>query len=92
MTSFVRFLNNDFSLKGLEELTELNGKKFKDLDKTYQRTIKSSSLNSIILTKESQELKYEIFARLNQQKNLFFWLCAHLFVPLQPHWVKCPLT
>jgi hypothetical protein len=66
MTSFVRFLNNDFSLKGLEELTELNGKKFKDLDKTYQRTIKSSSLNSIILTKESQELKYEIFARLNQ--------------------------
>ena len=66
MTSFVRFLNNDFSLKGLEELTELNGKKFKDLDKTYQKTIKSSSLNSIILTKESQELKYEIFARLNQ--------------------------
>mgnify|MGYP001072183203 CR=1 FL=1 len=66
MTSFVRFLNNDFALKGLEELVELNGKKFKDLDKVYQRTLKSSSLNSIILTKESQELKYEIFARLNQ--------------------------
>lgn len=66
MTSFVRYLNNDFSLKGLEELVELNGKKFKDLDKVYQRTLKSSSLNSIILTKESQELKYEIFARLNQ--------------------------
>ena len=28
--------------------------------------MKSSTLNSIILTKESQELKYEIFARLNQ--------------------------
>ena len=66
MTSFVRYLNNDFALKGLEELIELNGKKFKDLDKTYQRTLKSSSLNSIILTRESQELKYEIFARLNQ--------------------------
>lgn len=66
MTSFVRYLNNDFALKGLEELVELNGKKFKDLDKVYQRTLKSSSLNSIILTKESQELKYEIFARLNQ--------------------------
>lgn len=66
MTSFVRYLNNDFSLKGLEELVELNGKNFKDLDKVYQRTLKSSSLNSIILTNESQELKYEIFARLNQ--------------------------
>lgn len=66
MTSFVRYLNNDFALKGLEELLELNGKKFRDLDKIYQRTLKSSSLNSIILTKESQELKYEIFARLNQ--------------------------
>ena len=52
MTSFVRYLNNDFSLKGLEELVELNGKKFKDLDKVYQRTLKSSSLNSIILTKD----------------------------------------
>ncbi len=31
-----------------------------------QRTLKSCTLNSIILTKESQELKYEIFARLNQ--------------------------
>ena len=66
MTSFVKFLKNEFSLKGLEELTELNGKKFADLDKTYQRTIKSTTLNSIILLKESQELKYEIFARLNQ--------------------------
>lgn len=61
-----RYLNNDFALKGLEELLELNGKKFKDLDRVYQRTLKSSSLNSTILTKESQELKYEIFARLNQ--------------------------
>lgn len=27
-----------------------------------------------------------IFVRQNQQKNLFFWLCAHLFVSLQPFW------
>lgn len=66
MTSFVKFLKNEFSLKGLEELSELNGKCFSDLDKNMQRNIKTSTLNSIILTKESQELKYEIFARLNQ--------------------------
>lgn len=66
MTSIVKFLKNEFSLRGLEELNDLNGKKFADLDKTLQRTLKSCTLNSIILTKESQELKYEIFARLNQ--------------------------
>ncbi len=66
MTSFTRYLENEFALSGLEEIPELNGKKFKDLGKPYQRTIKNSTLNSIILLKESQELKYEIFARLNQ--------------------------
>lgn len=66
MTSFVKFLKNEFKLKKLEELTELNGLFFKDLDKNIQRTIKNTSLNTIVLTKESQNLKYEIFARLNQ--------------------------
>lgn len=66
MTSFVKFLKNEFKLKKLEELKELNGLFFKDLDKNVQRTIKNTSLNTIVLTKESQDLKYEIFARLNQ--------------------------
>ena len=66
MTSFVKYLKNEYALKGLEELTELNGKTFAELDKSLQRTLKACTLNSIILTKESQELKYEIFARLNQ--------------------------
>lgn len=66
MTSFVKFLKNEFKLKKLEELSELNGLYFKDLDKNIQRTIKTTSLNTIVLTKESQGLKYEIFARLNQ--------------------------
>lgn len=66
MTSFVKYLKNEFALKGLEELSELNGKRFNELEKPLQRILKSCTLNSIILTKESQELKYEIFARLNQ--------------------------
>jgi len=66
MTSFVRFLKNEFKLKKLEELKNLNGLFFKDLDKNTQRTIKNTSLNTIILLEKSQELKYEIFARLNQ--------------------------
>ena len=66
ITSFVMYLENKFSLKGLEELHELNGKKFRDLDKSLQRILKSCTLHCVVLTKESQDLKYEIFARLNQ--------------------------
>ena len=66
ITSIVRFLKNEFDLRGLEELKTLNKKYFKDLDKSMQRTIKTTTLNSIVILKESQELKYEIFARLNQ--------------------------
>lgn len=66
MTSFVRFLKNEYKLRKLEELSNLNGLFFKDLDKATQRNLKSVSLNTIILTKESEALKYEIFARLNQ--------------------------
>lgn len=66
LTSFVKFLKNEFELKNLEEYTEFNGKKFADLDKTIQRTIKNTSIHSIVIKKESQELKYEIFSRLNQ--------------------------
>jgi len=66
ITSFVRYLSNEFSLAGLLELSELNGMFYKDLDKNIQKKLKSSSLHSICIRKESQELKYEIFARLNQ--------------------------
>ena len=66
ITSIVDYLQNKFELRGLEELSQYNKKVFKDLDKPEQRTIKQATLNSIVIKKESQELKYEIFARLNQ--------------------------
>ena len=66
ITSFVYFLKNEFPLKGLTELKELNGLYFKDMEKPLQRRLKQSSLGAICILKESQNLKYEIFARLNQ--------------------------
>ena len=66
LTSVERYLNNNFALTGLSTLPELNGKSFKDLDKPSQKRLKSSTIKATIILKESQELKYEIFARLNQ--------------------------
>lgn len=66
ITSLVRFIKNEFSLRGLDVLNSFNNLKYKDLDKYYQRKYKSATLKAICLKKQSQHLKYEIFARLNQ--------------------------
>ena len=66
ITSFVHYLENEFPLTALTELPELNGLRYKDLEKPVQKRLKSASLRAIIILKESQDLKYEIFARLNQ--------------------------
>ena len=66
ITSLVRYLKNEYALNGLQELNDLNGKYYKDLSKDIQKKLKSSSLSTISLLKQSTDLKYEIFARLNQ--------------------------
>lgn len=63
--SFTRYLKNDFSLCGLTTLSALNGLFFRDLDKPMQRRLRAKSLKAICLDRDSQELKYEIFSRLN---------------------------
>lgn len=65
LTSFIKYLKNEFALKGLQELPELNGKKYSELEKEIQKKLKNSTIHAITLLKESEELKYEIFARLN---------------------------
>lgn len=65
ITSFVMFLKNEFPLSGLDVFPELKGKYFRDLDAATQRKIKFTSIHATTLLKESQNLKYEIFARLN---------------------------
>ena len=66
ITSVVDYMKNLYFLNWLEELSEFNWKKFKDLSEDYQLMLENASLSVIILSKESNELKYEIFARLNQ--------------------------
>lgn len=65
ITSFVKYLKNEYPLTGLSKVTELNGKYFKQLDKKIQRRLNLSCLKAICLDKKSQDLKYEIFSRLN---------------------------
>lgn len=72
LTSFLSFIsgnfpdNRSFKLSGLNVLTELNGKKFTELNDEQQEKILSYSIRVITFQKESaQDLKFEIFERLN---------------------------
>ena len=65
ITSFVRYLKNEFALTGLSKLQSLNGLLYKDLDKGIQRRLKIQTISAVCIEKGSEDLKYEIFSRLN---------------------------
>ena len=65
ITSFVRFLKNEFPLTGLSKLPSLNGLYFKELEKGLQRRLNYQTLSTVCIEKDSNSLKYEIFSRLN---------------------------
>jgi uncharacterized protein with PIN domain len=57
---------NEFLLKGLTKRKDLNKKIFAELTSEDQRKIKNYSIQTIIIKKESNdEIKFEIFERLN---------------------------
>ena len=72
LTSFLSFLdgkfpdNRPFKLSGLKVLPEINRRFFTDLDSELQKKIRSTTIHSIIIKKESNpDIKFEIFERLN---------------------------
>jgi len=73
LTSFLTFIeekifwtNKPFKLIWLNILKELNWKTFSQLEKEEQNKIKTTTLHTIIIKKESNEdIKFEIFERLN---------------------------
>lgn len=72
LTSFLSFIEGkfpsgeEFKLSGLKVLSDLSHKRFEQLDKSLQNKIRTTTLHSIIIKKESNEdIKFEIFERLN---------------------------
>jgi len=72
LTSFLSFIEGSFpdarpfKLSSLKVLPELNRKLFKDLDEEQKKKIRSTTIHSIIIKRESNpDIKFEIFERLN---------------------------
>jgi len=66
LKSFFDFMDGELSLRKLLVLSELNGKKFTELDNEHKSKLKKATLHTIVIKKESQEdIRFEIFERLN---------------------------
>jgi len=65
--TFHSFKNNDLILKGLTILSDLNGKRFRDLSEEIQDTFLNRGVTMIkILLQSQKDIKFEIFVRLNR--------------------------
>ena len=66
LTSIFDFLRNRLKLTRLERRTDLNGRRFKDLEKSDQNKLRKSTLRTIEFHQTSDKnLKYLMFERLN---------------------------
>jgi uncharacterized protein with ParB-like and HNH nuclease domain len=65
--SLKRFFANEFKLRGLEVLNDLNGSQYSTFNPKAARILRNGILRIILIFKESHpEIKYEIFMRLNR--------------------------
>lgn len=65
--SLQRFFKGEFRLRGLEVLEDLNGSTYSKLNPKAARILRNGILRIIMIFKEShQDIKYEIFMRLNR--------------------------
>lgn len=66
LTSIQRYLDNQFSLKGLTAYPELEGSRFFELDPRFQRHIQNRTLRCIVILKDTHpQVKFDVFERLN---------------------------
>jgi hypothetical protein len=67
LESLRRFFANEFKLRGLEVLNDLNGAQYSTLNPKAARILRNGILRIILIFKESHpDIKYEIFIRLNR--------------------------
>lgn len=66
LTALFNFLDNEYGLRGLEVLTDLNRRRFQDLPDDLQDKLENSTLRVIQIRKQSHpDVRFEIFKRLN---------------------------
>lgn len=63
--SLISFYNNEYSLKRLSKLTELNGARFRDLPLNLQRYLENQDFRIIVVDDAKEDIRQDIFERIN---------------------------
>lgn len=67
LTALFEYMSNDWALKGLKVLDELNGRKFKDLDPIVQAQIEDYQIQAHVIQPPTPDrIKFDIFDRVNR--------------------------
>jgi len=67
LTSLKRFFDNEFKLRGLEVLAELNGSNYSSLDDKPQRLLHGGNIRIVAIHEDSHpDIKFDVFMRINQ--------------------------
>ena len=67
LTSLIKFVRNEFPLQRLQSLPSLNSLFFKNIGEENQAKLSDAPIRSIVIdTGSTQNLRYEIFERLNR--------------------------
>lgn len=60
------YMNNEFHLQSISVLTELEGKKFRELAPRDRRRLENRTIRCIVITEDSHpDIKFDVFERLN---------------------------
>lgn len=66
LSTIIRFINDEFSLKDLEFLQKLDGKKFSELGRNFQRRIEDCKLSLYLIRPNTpEEIALNIYTRIN---------------------------
>lgn len=65
LTSVFKYFDNEYPLKGIEIITELNGKTFREIDSYYQSKLEDSVLRSFELSSGNSDMHFIVFERIN---------------------------
>ncbi len=67
LTSLNRFFKNEFKLRGLEVLSELNGVNYSSLEDKAQRLLHGGNIRIVAIHEDSHpDIKFDVFMRINQ--------------------------
>ncbi len=67
LTSLYKFFKNDFTLRGLSVLPELNGKRYSTLEDKPKRLLNGGNIRIVALHEDSHpDIKFDVFMRINQ--------------------------